>query len=194
MLATAPPSTLDWLAGQDLIPAIAWIEPSGEFDPAGSYVETYWLPVLGPSATLALRRITQSLADCAGSGAWLPVEPLARSLGLGSSAARNSIVRRAIGRIVDFRLAEIDHERGVLAVRTLIPRLSERAVERLPAHLAAQHHIEYPLNLDGHQHRDREAPPLAADRPDGRTRTPLPGPTIGGGTIEPTLDSEGALR
>lgn len=154
MLATARPSTLDWLDGRDLIPAIPWTDGSGEFDPAGSYVEIYWLPVLGPSATWALRRITRSLADSGGSGVSLPVEPLARSLGLGSSAARNSVVRRTIGRIVDFRLAEIDHERGVLAVRMLVPRLSERAVDRLPAHLAAQHHIEYPLTPNGHGQRE----------------------------------------
>jgi hypothetical protein len=42
-------------------------------DSRSGYVETYWLPVLGPSCTLAARRI----AD------WLEAEPDGFELGLG---------------------------------------------------------------------------------------------------------------
>lgn len=143
--------TLAWLDGRDLIPTVAWHDPTltAGFDPAGSYVETYWLPGLGPSATWALRRIAGWLADASDSGLWLPVEPLARSLGLGAPGGRNSTVRRTIGRLIDFRLAHVDHDRDVLAVRTVIPALSGKAIDRLPGHLAVQHRLDYPDGAAG---------------------------------------------
>jgi len=140
------PSALAWLDGRDLIPVVAWHDPAitHGFDPAGRYVETYWLPLLGPSSTWALRRIGSWLADAPDSGLWLPVEPLARSLGLGAPTCRNAPARRAISRLVDFRLAHVDCDRDVLAVRTLIPALSERAAEHLPGHLRLQHATDHP--------------------------------------------------
>ena len=83
-------------------------------------------------------------AEAPDSGLWLPVEPLARSLGLGAPTCRNAPARRAISRLVDFRLAHVDCERDVLAVRTLIPALSERAAEHLPGHLRLQHATDHP--------------------------------------------------
>lgn len=141
-----PPPTLAWLDGRDLIATVAWHDPAvtAGFDSADTYVETYWLPMLGPSATWALRRIAAWLAKAPASGLWLPVEPLARSLGIGSSAGRNATARRTIKRLVDFHLAHVDHDRDVLAVRTLIPPLSERAIDRLPGHLVVQHRTDYP--------------------------------------------------
>jgi hypothetical protein len=88
---------------------------------------------------------------------WLPVDPLARSLGLGGGAARNAPGRRAIARPVDFRLAVIDHDHGLLAVRRTIPMLTERAVDRLPGHLAAQHRIDYPIGSAPTADVDHEA-------------------------------------
>ena len=147
-----PPSSLAWLDGRDMIPTVAWHDPAvtSGFDPAGSYVETYWLPLLGPSSTWALRRIAGWLADAAESGLWLPVEPFARSLGLGAPTCRNAPARRAISRLVDFRLACVDHDRDVLAVRTLVPTLSERAVEHLPGHLRMQHATDHPPGSHAH--------------------------------------------
>jgi hypothetical protein len=48
-------------------------------------------------------------------------------------------MRRTLARLVDFRLAEIDDERELLAVRTLIPPLSARQVAGLPEHLVPHH-------------------------------------------------------
>jgi hypothetical protein len=134
------PSSLAWMADREQIPAVAWeLRASCGVDPASSYVETYWLPMLGPSATWALRRISAWLATAPPSGLWLPVEPLARSLGLGSAAGRNCPMRRSLARLVDFRMAEIDEDRDVLAVRTVIPPLTDRLVARLPEHLVPHH-------------------------------------------------------
>src|SRR5205814_2850739 len=58
----------DWLTMHDPLAVVAWPDPVVErfgHAPRSVYVETYWLPVLGPSATCAMRRLT----------AWLEVEP-----------------------------------------------------------------------------------------------------------------------
>jgi hypothetical protein len=101
------PNPLTWLADRERIPAVVWeLRASCGVEPASSYVETYWLPLLGPSATWALRRIAGWLVTAPSSGLWIPVEPLARSLGLGSARGRNCPMRRTLARLVDFRLAQ----------------------------------------------------------------------------------------
>jgi hypothetical protein len=58
---TSCPDSLTWFAANDPIPVVAWHDPlaaSVGFDPLDIYVETYWLPILGPSTTWALRRIS----------------------------------------------------------------------------------------------------------------------------------------
>jgi len=139
------PSPLAWLGGRDPIPTVAWHDPAVTtgFEPDSEYVEKFWLPRLGPSTTWALRRIVSLLSDAADSGLWLPVEPLGRSLGLGASTTRKSPVLRAIARLVDFRLASIDPDRDVLAVRTIVPALTRRGVAQLPGHLRIQHETDY---------------------------------------------------
>jgi hypothetical protein len=136
------------MADRDRIPVVAWELPAScGVEPSSFYVETYWLPMLGPSATWALRRINAWLATAPQSGLWLPVEPLARSLGLGSAAGRNCPMRRTLARLVDFRMGEIDEDRGVLALRTVIPPLTDRQVARLPEHLVPHHDADLRRDL-----------------------------------------------
>ena len=104
---------------------------------AGSaYVETFWLPLVGPSAVLALRRLS----------AWLEHEPdgitasiamLSRCLGLGTGTGRRAPVARTLARLVDFKIASHDGER--LLLRREVPMLSVRQIERLPACLITAH-------------------------------------------------------
>lgn len=134
------PNSLAWIANRERIPAVVWeVTTSCGVEPTSSYVETYWLPLLGPSATWALRRIAGWLLTAPPSGLWIPVEPLARSLGLGSAAGRNCPMRRTLARLVDFRMAQIDEHCDVLAVRTTIPPLTARQLARLPEHLVPHH-------------------------------------------------------
>jgi hypothetical protein len=105
--------------------------------PAGSvYVETFWLPLVGPSAVLALRRLS----------AWLEHEPdgitvsiamLSSCLGLGTGTGRRAPVARTLARLVDFKHASHDGER--LLLRRELPMLSVRQIERLPACLITAH-------------------------------------------------------
>ena len=105
--------------------------------PAGSvYVETFWLPLVGPSAVLALRRLTTWL-EHEPDGLTLSVAILGRCLGLGTGTGRRAPVARTLARLVDFKIASHDGER--LLVRRELPMLSARQIERLPACLITAH-------------------------------------------------------
>jgi hypothetical protein len=106
-------------------------------DPRSSYVEQYWLAVLGPSTTWLLRRLAAGLDACP-DGFDLSLEDTARSLGLGSRGGRHSPLLRSLDRTIQFEAARSDRP-GVLAVRRRLPPLSRRQVARLPPALQAAH-------------------------------------------------------
>lgn len=108
--------------------------PGGAHDARSAYVEYYWLPVLGPSATWLLRRVAGCLDDHPG-GFDLDLAETAAALGI--STASRTTVRRALDRLVDFGMAERVGER-TLAVRRLVPPLPPQRVRRLPERLARE--------------------------------------------------------
>lgn len=155
MSRSASADSSAWLASVDPIPVIAWTDASVSrgFEPASVYVETYWLPTLGPSATWALRRLAAAV-EHSPSGTWVPMEQFARTLGLSGRPGRNNALVRTLHRLVIFRMATIEDD--VLAVRTMIPPLSDRALRRLPGHLIVQHAAEHPdLTAFGVEHAMR---------------------------------------
>ncbi len=111
------------------------------------YVERFWLPWLGPSATLLVRHLDEALEGAAddpfdGSPGVVPVdlEEVARCLGLGGAASRRSALSRALARCVRFdfvRPARPD----LLSIRRRCAVLSRRQVARLPATLRAAHTV-----------------------------------------------------
>ena len=105
-------------------------------DPRSGYVETFWLPVLGPSATWLLRHLTIRLEESPG-GIDLDLEDMARSLGLGERLGPNAPFARTLKRCVDFDMAEWRGPR-LLAVRLRLPPLARRHIRRLPESLQAQ--------------------------------------------------------
>lgn len=118
----------------------AWLDPVIDevgHDPRSSYVETYWLPVLGPSTTWLLRHVAAQLEESPG-GIELDVDHTARSLGLGEKMGPNAPFARTLKRCVDFGMAEW---RGPwhLAVRRRLPPLARRHLRRLPESLQASH-------------------------------------------------------
>lgn len=66
---------------------VAWAE-GRDHDLRSNYVERFWLPVLGPTATLLLRRLAYEL-DRSPEGFDLSANDMARSLGLGGMAGRH---------------------------------------------------------------------------------------------------------
>lgn len=104
----------------------------------GQYVERYWLPILGPSATFALRRLGPLAASSPAENPHrVDLVALSAELGLGPVGGRNARVRTALARLVRFHLAQTCGE--LLLVAPAVPLLPPGAVRRLPAHLQERH-------------------------------------------------------
>jgi hypothetical protein len=120
---------------------VPWLDPVADphgLHPCSRYVELYWLGILGPSTTLLLRRLAYGL-EISVDGFDLDLAETARSLGLGERMGKNSPFRRALQRLCTFEVAR-SHGPGGLAVRTRIPPLPLRHLNRLPESLQASHH------------------------------------------------------
>jgi hypothetical protein len=129
--AAAPPPTLTIRAWWD--PTLA----DRGHDPRGDYVERFWLGVVGPSTILLLRRFARGL-EVHPSGFRVGLVDTARALGLGTGTGRNSPMVRTIDRARAFGLAR-ELPDGDLAVRTSVPTLPRRHVQRLPEPLQRAH-------------------------------------------------------
>ena len=127
MYPTAPD-----LVGKDDVQLIAWEEPTIDrvgFEPRSEYVETFWLPIIGPSTLLLLRNIAHRF-DYEPDGLTLNIDQTAKALGIGSRTGRNSAFHRSINRMVNFGMARtIDDD--TLAVRRLVAPLHSGQVRRL---------------------------------------------------------------
>jgi hypothetical protein len=129
-LDSAPPPTLR---------VAAWEDPQIDvlgIDPRSQYVETFWLGVLGPSATWLLRRLADRL-ETEPEGFDLDLDETARSLGLGPPDRRDSPLLRAIDRCLRYGMARRGD--GVLAVRRHVPPVPRRQLIRLPTALQERH-------------------------------------------------------
>lgn len=106
-------------------------------DPLGEYAETHWLPVLGPSALLALRWISRELHRNP-AGVVVRHRDFAKALGLGARLGSDAPSVRCLDRLCYFELARADPEakawRG-LAVRTHVPTLPQHLHKRLPSRI-----------------------------------------------------------
>jgi hypothetical protein len=117
----------------------AWVDrvvESHGFRVNSPYTETVLLPILGPSATFALRRL----------GTWAAAQPegltvdafeLAIDLGLSHKGGRHSTMARTIGRLCKFGMAE--WRAGELAVRIAVAPVSERQLARLSPRVVRAH-------------------------------------------------------
>jgi hypothetical protein len=132
----------DWIASQPTLMVVALDDPSSDgfgHDVRSSYVETYWLPLLGPSALWAARRLGVWLeADPAGFE--VPLESLSRSLGLGRGTGRQSPIVRTLARLAHFGMANADG--FTYAARRRFPSLTPRHINRLPECLVLGHDLE----------------------------------------------------
>jgi hypothetical protein len=90
-------------------------------------VELFWLPVLGPSALLLIKRLAKMLR--AASPVTLETDELAYSLGM--RRASGPLFSRSFKRCVDFQFIRQLSE-GNYLLRTAVPALSDRQGRRLP--------------------------------------------------------------
>ncbi|MGH8975153.1 MAG: hypothetical protein ACRD0C_18365 [Acidimicrobiia bacterium] len=116
-----------------------WVDPVIDtlgFDPRSFYCEKFWLPALGPTALLLMRRFAVWF-DEQPEGTELELSQLAQSLGLGAGLGPNGPIARTLSRLVQFDLVqELD---GGLAVRRRLPPVNRRHIRRLPVHLQRAH-------------------------------------------------------
>jgi hypothetical protein len=162
-----PPESL-MLESVDTLTVRPWPDPVIDVlgqHPCSSYVETFYLGILGPSTTWLLRHLVTTLEASGDEGFTLELPETARRLGLGERSGRNSPLVRTVGRLVRFGLAQLggegDDDGGVvvdghgygggggagagaddpivLAVRTRVPPLTRPQVNRLPELLQAAH-------------------------------------------------------
>ncbi|HET9547240.1 MAG TPA: hypothetical protein VFO97_05365 [Desertimonas sp.] len=118
--------------------AVPWSDPVVEavgfgFDHA--YVELLWLPVVGPSSTWIFRRLGARVSQHP-DGVDIDLAELSNSMGLGDVVGSTSTVQRSLRRLLRFGLASWQ---GRLAVRTAVPPLAARNLDRLPGELRLIH-------------------------------------------------------
>ena len=106
-------------------------------DPRSLYVETFWLPTLGPTAVLLLRHLATKFDERDGS-LQLPVAEASQALGLGERAGHSSPIVRSLARLETFDLACSDG-RETIAVRRNLPPVQLRHLRRLPSDLQSMH-------------------------------------------------------
>lgn len=139
-----PGDVQTWLANHDparIVPLVDPVIESVGHETRSTYAETYWLPVIGPSALWALRRLS-AWVEAEPGGVEVALADLAQELGLGGGTGRNAPLVRTLARLVVFQLAAVDESRDALAVLRLVPPLARRHLRRLPDHLAERHQIE----------------------------------------------------
>lgn len=106
------------------------------FDPRSEYCERFWLPSVGPTALLTMRRFAICFEEHP-AGISVDLAELAGCLGLAAKAGPNSPIGRTLTRLVQFDLA---HDLGdSLAVRRRMPPINRRHIRRLPAPLVRAH-------------------------------------------------------
>ncbi len=130
-------------------------------DPRSTYVETFWLGILGPSTTWLLRRLVAGL-DRQPEGYDLDLADTARAIGLGSRGGRNSPFARSLSRCCQFGVAQFRGSDS-LAVRRKVPPLARHQVERLTPELQTAHREwqEAELRIPTAEHQRRRARALA---------------------------------
>ena len=111
------------------------VDPIG-YDPRSFYVETFWLNVLGPTATWLMRRMVTGLDEYPG-GYELDLEQTASALGLTFTLGASNPFARSLNRCVLFGAAQ--PIAGGLAVRRRLPPVANRHLSRMPPYLQTAH-------------------------------------------------------
>jgi hypothetical protein len=124
---------------------VAWKQPFADtqgHQSRSAYVERFWLPILGPSASWLLRSLSWGL-EAQPEGYLVDIAAVAQTLGVSESLGRSGTMTRSLIRLCQFDLTAVSgqHDDGVpvLIVRDTIPWLSRRLVQSLPSFMRAEH-------------------------------------------------------
>lgn len=127
---------------------MAWADPV--VDSTGHpvndpYIEMFWLPVLGPTATWLYRRLASGVIDGTADtfdSFDVDMAELARSIGVAHTSGRHNPFARALQRCTMFGAVRSVAVQPVhtVAVRRFLPDLPRRHLQRLPDQLQIAHH------------------------------------------------------
>jgi hypothetical protein len=130
-----------WVARHDPLTVVPLRDPVVEavgHDPRSTYVESFWTPILGPSAVMAARHLSVQLEDSP-EGFTVSLAVLGRQLGLGAGTGRNATLIKSLARLTVFGLAR--SEGDVYALRLAFPPLARRHMRRLTPQLVEAHRL-----------------------------------------------------
>jgi hypothetical protein len=105
-------------------------------DPRSAYVERYWLGVIGPTATLIMRRFADEF-DRQPDGFVIDLAHTASTMGLSYTKGTHSPFGRSLHRCVMFGLAQPTSDG--YEVRRMFPNVAQRHISRLPDDVQAAH-------------------------------------------------------
>lgn len=108
------------------------------FDPRTSYVEHFWLPILGPSSVFLLRRLAY-IFDVHLETHDVSLKDISFEIGLGSPKGFGNSITKTLNRLIQFDMAKLLPS-GTLAVRRSLPPLNIRQLSRIPTQLQDLHH------------------------------------------------------
>ncbi len=105
------------------------------------YVEWFWLPILGPTATWLVRRLARCLVETP-TRTVVDLVDIAASVGVVWHPGHDGPFTRALSRCLMFGACApvADTSPVCLAVRLNMPQLPARHIARLPASLRDMHH------------------------------------------------------
>ncbi len=112
---------------------LPWADPVVDtlgHDPRSHYVETFWLPTLGPTCVLMLRHLADRF-DREPDGFCLETATASGLLGLGTRESPNAPLRRSLLRLINFGFAS-SPDTDTFIVRRNLPPVQSRQLKRLP--------------------------------------------------------------
>ncbi len=119
------------------------------FDPRSLYVESFWLPTLGPTCVMLLRHLADRFDD-EPDGFVLDTTATSVRLGIGARTSVHAPLRKALTRLITFDFAG-SVEPSTIMIRRHLPPLNQRHARRLPDSVRFDHDQWIAL--------DRERPP-----------------------------------
>jgi hypothetical protein len=147
-----------------VITVTAWPDPVIDtlgHDPRSEYVERFWLPTLGPTTLLLLRRLANRF-DRSHETLELDGPDLSQSLGVGARDGASTPLMRSFDRLAMFDLASTLGERAY-AVRRTLPPVNRRHHHRPPMPRQREHDewVADQLTSSALEHARRRARRLA---------------------------------
>jgi hypothetical protein len=129
----------DQTATTALLEIVPWGEPvPGEHKPADPYIDWFWVPVLGPSATWLWKR----LCWFAQGSEQVDETALASMVGLGHTGGARSTFRRTLDRMGFYEVARYDQDANRVEVKLTLPDVADRRLAKMPRELQ-QMHLQY---------------------------------------------------